>query len=231
MVTAGPALPPRSNRPTTRHLSGTPVSPPPAPGTPLQKRVNPIEEEQHPPPPPKGRTRERQRRKQKERRISRRTPLYRTMKNPGKNKRKTYQTSSTQRQDPTIHTERTHRSAGTGVKSTHAARTPKKQSSVWSFNSRPRFVLCRSRLGRAPQKCLQPLGDIGSRYVPRVIRGRLSRPPGSGPEELTVPVRVHVIGTTGPGQRAEKKRERVRGTLTRHSRAFNHPVLQQLYLS
>lgn len=38
MVTAGPALPPFSNRPTTRHLSGTPVSPPPAPDTSLSKQ-------------------------------------------------------------------------------------------------------------------------------------------------------------------------------------------------
>lgn len=37
MVTAGPARPPLSNRPTTRHLSGTPVSPFPASDTPLQQ--------------------------------------------------------------------------------------------------------------------------------------------------------------------------------------------------
>ena len=36
MVTAGPALPPLRSLPTTRHLSGTPVSPSPAPGTPLR---------------------------------------------------------------------------------------------------------------------------------------------------------------------------------------------------
>lgn len=36
IVTAGPALPPLSSLPTTRHLSGTPVSPSPAPGTPLR---------------------------------------------------------------------------------------------------------------------------------------------------------------------------------------------------